>query len=120
MMLSFIASTISASAPASVHAVLPGGILKLADAAVRSLLVAGVVGAGLRLLAPRHVPAQKAAWGLVLAGALLMPVLAPLAGNSTWLPSRATFVVPMQTWSQTVASRVASLLPAKHEVEMPR
>ena len=96
------ASAISDSTLASVHSV-PSGIVTLGDAAVRALLVACAVAAGLRILAPRHVPAQKTAWGLVLAGALLMPILAPWAGNATWLPSEATFVVPAHTWSQYVA-----------------
>src|SRR4051794_40206672 len=102
--------------PASIHSV-PGGILTLVDAALRALLVACLVGAGLRLLAPRQVPAQKAAWGLVLAGALLMPLLASLAGNATWLPSSATLVVPAQTWSHAIASRVSALLPAEPKLE---
>ncbi|HVO71864.1 MAG TPA: M56 family metallopeptidase, partial [Aggregatilineaceae bacterium] len=112
----FLASAISDSIPASIHSVLPGGILTLADAAARALLVACVVAVGLRLLAPRHVPAQKTAWGLVLAGALLMPVLAPWAGKATWLPSGATWVVPVHTWSQLILSRAASLMPPKTAV----
>ena len=63
----FLASAVSDSLPASVHGVLPAGILTLADAAARALLVACIVGASLYLLARRHVPAQKMAWGLVLA-----------------------------------------------------
>ena len=114
----YLASAISHSAPLSIHSVLPRGILILADAAVRAFLVAAAVGAGLRLLASRHVPAQKAAWGMVLAGALLMPVIAPLAGNANWLPSGATLVVPAHAWSQVIASRVSALVPAKREVEM--
>ena len=78
-----------------------------------------MVGAGLRLLAARHVPAQKAAWGLVLAGALLMPVLAPWAGNASWLPSGATLVVPTQTWSQSILSRAAALSPQKRRWTCP-
>ena len=112
MMPVFLASAISDWFPASIHGVLPGGVLALADAAVRALLVACVVGAGLRVLAARHVPAQKTAWGLVLAGALLMPVLAPWAGNATWLPSSATWVVPAHAWSQYLRSRAAALLPS--------
>src|SRR4051794_35634263 len=104
--------------PASIHSV-PGGILTLVDAALRALLVACVVGAGLRLFAPRQVPAQKAAWGLVLAGALLMPLLASLAGNANWLPSSATFVVPVRTWSQLIISRASALAGPNHELPAP-
>lgn len=106
----FLASAISDSIPASIHGLLPGGILALADAAARALLVACLVGAGLRILASRHVPAQKTAWGLVLGGALLMPILAPWAGKATWLPSEATLVVPAQAWSQAIVARAAALL----------
>jgi beta-lactamase regulating signal transducer with metallopeptidase domain len=113
MMPLFLASAVPDSIPASIHGVLPGGILTLADAAARALLVACIVGAGLHLLARRHVPAQKTAWGLVLAGALLMPVLAPWAGKATWLPQGATWVVPAHSWSQLILSRAAALMPSK-------
>jgi len=119
MMPLLLATAISDSIPASGHTLVPSGILTLVDAAARALLVACVVGAGLRLMAPRHVPAQKTAWGLVLAGALLMPLLAPWAGNATWLPSQATVVVPARTWSQYVLSRAAALMPAKGLLETP-
>jgi hypothetical protein len=45
----------------------------LLEAALRTLLVALVVWAGLRALRVSNVLAQKAAWGMVLAAALLMP-----------------------------------------------
>ena len=116
----FLASAISDSIPASIHGGLPGGILVLVDAAARALLVACVVAAGLHLLARRHIPAQKTAWGLVLAGALLMPVLAPWAGKATWLPSGATWVVPAHSWSQIILSRAAELMPSNAAVASPR
>src|SRR5947207_14762203 len=116
MMALLFAAVISDSTSASVHTV-SGGIITLGDAAIRALLVACAVGAGLRLLAPRHVPAQKTAWGLVLAGALLMPVLAPWAGKATWLPSEATFVVPAHTWSQYIRSKVDAFSPVTAPVE---
>ena len=106
-------SAIQTSIPAMLHGLLPSGILVLLDAAARALLVACVVGGGLRILAARHVPSQKAAWGLVLAGALLMPVLAPWAGKAGWLPSSATLVVPTDALSQSILSRAAVLIPAK-------
>src|SRR5215469_2144623 len=113
----FLASAISDSISGSVHGVLPGGILVLAEAAARALLVACVVAAGLHLLARHHVPAQKTAWGLVLAGALLMPVLAPWAGKATWLPSGATWVVPAHSWSQLIASLTAALMASNAAVK---
>ena len=49
-------------------------IPSLVEAALRALLVAAVVWAGLRSLRVTNVLAQKAAWGLVLFSALLMPL----------------------------------------------
>jgi len=54
-------------------------ILVILDAAIRGLVLALVVWAGLVALRVRNVMAQKVAWGLVLAAALLMPWLSPLA-----------------------------------------
>jgi len=83
-----------------------GWLVALADAALRALLVAGIVWAGLRLLGMRNVVAQKAAWGLVLAGALLMPFAASWAARSAWLPAEATLVVPAQAWLHAAATAV--------------
>jgi hypothetical protein len=85
---------------------LVGWLVALADAAVRTLLVAGIVWAGLRLLGMRNVVAQKAAWGLVLAGALLMPFAASWAARSAWFPAEATLVVPAQAWLHAAATAV--------------
>src|SRR5579864_2251241 len=107
----FLASAISDSICVSIQSLVPSGILSLVDAAARALLVACIVGAGLRLTAARHVPAQKAAWGLVLAGALLMPIMAPWAGSVAWIPAGATWVLPTHTWAEFVASRASALKP---------
>jgi beta-lactamase regulating signal transducer with metallopeptidase domain len=64
------------------------------EAALRSLLVAMAVWAGLRVFRVSNVVAQKAAWGLVLASAVLMPVLLPYAARLSVLPSRAALVLP--------------------------
>ncbi|HEY1809431.1 MAG TPA: M56 family metallopeptidase [Acidobacteriaceae bacterium] len=45
------------------------------EAAVRGLLLAIVVGAGLRVLRVTNVPVRKAAWSLVLVASLAMPFL---------------------------------------------
>ncbi len=92
------------------HGPLVGWLVALADAALRALLVAGIVWAGLRLLGLRNVVAQKAAWGLVLAGALLMPFAASWAARSAWLPAEATLVVPAQAWLHAASTAV---LPRK-------
>jgi BlaR1 peptidase M56 len=104
-----LSSAVSNWMPFSFHNPLPGGILVLLDAALRTLLVACVVAAGLRILAPRYVPAQKIAWGLVLAGALLMPLLAPWAGSARWLPSSATWVVTTRPLLQDSRANVAPI-----------
>jgi len=64
------------------------------EAALRSVLVALAVWAGLRMLRVGNVLAQKAAWGLVLAAAVLMPMLLPIATRWQALPAKATVVLP--------------------------
>lgn len=53
----------------------------LIEAALRSVLLAMAVWIGLRILGVRNVLAQKAAWGLVLAGAVVMPLVLPVAAR---------------------------------------
>ena len=69
-------------------------ISTMVEAALRSLLLALAVGAGLCVFRVRNVLAQKAAWGLVLAASLVMPFLVPLAGMWQVLPSNATLNLP--------------------------
>ena len=66
----------------------------LIEAALRSLLLAAAVAAGLHLLRIRNVVAQKAAWTLVLVSAFAMPFVAPLAAHWQLIPARATLAVP--------------------------
>jgi hypothetical protein len=86
------------------------------EAALRSLLLALAVWAGLRIFRVRNVLAQKSAWGLVLASALLMPVLAPLAARWQLLPTSAAVVLPphpielLKNW-QPAPQAVASIAP---------
>jgi beta-lactamase regulating signal transducer with metallopeptidase domain/predicted nucleic acid-binding Zn-ribbon protein len=70
----------------------------LVDSAARSLLVAVVVSAGLFAFRTRNVVAQKAAWMLVLAAAIVMPWLVPLAARIPLLPKSATILVPRNSW----------------------
>jgi len=70
----------------------------LIEAALRTLLVALVVAGGLRLLRVSNVLAQKKAWCLVLAAALLMPLLM----RWQWLSSSAPIRVPVHPWAQTL------------------
>ena len=53
------------------------------EAALRSLVAAAAVGAGLHVLRVRNVLAQKVVWGMVLAAALAMPILLPAAARWT-------------------------------------
>ncbi len=73
-------------------------IAALVEAALRSLLVAVAVWAGLRAFRIGNVLAQKAAWGLVLASAVAMPLVMPLAAGWHWMPARAALVVPARAF----------------------
>jgi beta-lactamase regulating signal transducer with metallopeptidase domain len=81
------------------------------EAVLRALIAACVLGAGLRLLRVRNVPAQKVAWGLVLLAALAMPLL------MRWqrLPAWAAVKVPAIAWTRTAhvapASATAASIP---------
>lgn len=80
------------------------------DAGVRSLLMAAVVGAGLRVFRVDNVMARKVAWTLVLCGAMVMPLVAPWADNHAWLPVR-TAVVPVQSWRTRLATLSVAAAP---------
>jgi beta-lactamase regulating signal transducer with metallopeptidase domain len=54
---------------------IPSEFTVLLEATLRALIAALAVWAGLRLLRVKNVPAQKAAWGLMLVAALAMPLL---------------------------------------------
>ncbi|MFZ0745390.1 MAG: M56 family metallopeptidase [Terracidiphilus sp.] len=69
-------------------------IASLIEAALRSLLMALAVWAILRLFRVRNVLAQKAAWGGVLAAAMLMPLLVPMAARWPVLPAATGVVLP--------------------------
>jgi beta-lactamase regulating signal transducer with metallopeptidase domain len=83
----------------------------LVESVCRSLLVGLVVWAGLRALRVRHVVAEKAAWGMVLAAALLMPVVAPWAARWTALPAGIGVVLPAD--SQTLLQELQARIQAK-------
>ena len=86
----------------------------LLEAALRSLLLASAVWIGLRLFAVRNVLAQKAAWGLVLASAVLMPVVLPMAArvpSALVIPAYAfqslTAILPSRPLASPVSSAAA-------------
>jgi beta-lactamase regulating signal transducer with metallopeptidase domain len=83
----------------------------LIDAAMRSLLVGLIVAVGLRAFRIRNVFAQKAALGLVLVGALAMPLLMPVADRLQLLPAKANIVLPAHP--MTLLEELQARLQAK-------
>jgi beta-lactamase regulating signal transducer with metallopeptidase domain len=81
----------------------------LIEAALRTLLVALAVAGGLRLLRVSNVLAQKRTWALVLAAALLMPLLM----RWQWLSAFAPIRVPMHAQAQLANARLADAVPAR-------
>ena len=81
----------------------------LVEAAFRSVLLALAVWIGLRIFGVRNVLAQKAAWGLVLAGALVMPMVLPVAAHAP-----AALVIPAK-----VVRALAALRSSIPEVDHP-
>ncbi len=79
-------------------------IFTLIEAALRSLLVAAVVWAGVRALRVSNVLVQKTAWGLVLLSALAMPV----AMRWQALPPAISVVLPAKLWRQALAKPEAA------------
>ncbi|MGA7522023.1 MAG: M56 family metallopeptidase [Acidobacteriaceae bacterium] len=71
------------------------------EAAVRGLLLAIVVGAGLRLLRVTNVPVRKAAWSLVLVASLAMPFLMRWPAMTGW-SAQFAWNVPIQTHQEPV------------------
>ena len=83
----------------------------LIDAAMRSLFVGLIVAVGLRAFRIRNVFAQKAALGLVLIGALAMPLLMPIVDQLQPLPANASIVLPAHP--MTLLEELRARLQAK-------
>jgi len=83
----------------------------LLEAALRSVLLALAVWAGLRIFGVKNVLAQKAAWGLVLVSALGMPLLLPYAAHWSVLPANVRVVIPddPQTLLEELQARIKTL-----------
>jgi beta-lactamase regulating signal transducer with metallopeptidase domain len=93
-------------------------IPSLLEAALRSVLVAIAVWAGLRALHVRNVLAQKTVWGLVLAVAAFMPMLLPVVAR--W-PLGAAIVLPASQWmSWMTAPKPAENFTAKMAATSPQ
>lgn len=83
----------------------------LIDAALRSLFVGLMVAIALRAFRIRNVFAQKAALGLVLVGALAMPLLMPLIGRLQVLPANAGIALP--AYPMTLLEELQARIQAK-------
>lgn len=90
------------------------------EAALRGLLFAAVVGAGLSLLRVKHVPARKAAWTLVLLASIAMPflmrwpLLAGLRGKLAWaVPIRMSASVAPRASAPVVTVMAVPEAPAQ-------
>lgn len=94
---------------------IPAAVALLLEAALRALAAACVLGAGLRLLRVKNVPAQKAAWGLVLAAALAMPLLMRLPWLSAWAAVR----LPAPAWPQALRTAPKSAPVAASFADRP-
>ena len=83
----------------------------LLEAALRALLVALAVLAGLRLSRMTNVPAQKAAWGLVLLSAIAMPLV------MRWeiLPASMALRIPAAQWL-AISKTAPSATPAQQSI----
>ena len=73
---------------------LPNQASLLMESAVRSFMLALAVWVGLRIFRVRSVLAQKAAWGVVLAAALTMPIVLPMVAHWSVLPANVRVVIP--------------------------
>ena len=79
----------------------------LLESAMRAAIAAVAIGCGLRIFRVRNVPAQKAAWGLVLLAGLAMPFVM----RSPWLPGWAAVKLPVslpRAGTPAAADRIAS------------
>ncbi|HLY43303.1 MAG TPA: M56 family metallopeptidase [Terracidiphilus sp.] len=92
-------------------------ISTLVDAALRSLLLAAAVWAGLRVFRVRNVIAGKAAWALVLSAAILMPALVPIAARWHVLPAGAQVVLPASP--MTLLEEIRATLESRRAIARP-
>ena len=83
----------------------------LVEAALRSVFLALAVWMGLRVLKVRNVLAQKAVWGVVLAGAVAMPLVLPMASHWSVLPANVRVVLPADP--ETLLEELQARIQAK-------
>ncbi len=89
----------------------------LVEAALRSVFLALAVWMGLRVLKVRNVLAQKAVWGVVLAGAVAMPLVLPMASHWSVLPANVRVVLPAdpETLLEELQARIQAKTIARAE-----
>ncbi|HMG84414.1 MAG TPA: M56 family metallopeptidase [Terracidiphilus sp.] len=87
----------------------------LVEAALRSVFLALAVWMGLGVLKVRNVLAQKAVWGLVLAGALAMPLVLPMVSHWSVLPANVRVVLPADP--ETLLEELQARIQAKTSPE---
>jgi hypothetical protein len=94
------------------------------EAALRALVFAIAVGAGLRLLRVSNVPVRKAAWSLVLIASVAMPflmrvpVFAGWSGRMGWaLPMRLNRLFAPRTHALPTAAAEKSVMVLRAEVQ---
>ena len=84
------------------------------EAALRSLVLAVAVWAGLRLFRVGNVIAGKAAWALVLTAAVLMPGFVPIAAQWNVLPAGVHLVLPVN--SMTLLEELRATLESRRSI----
>ena len=87
----------------------------LLESAMRGLIAAVAVWFGLRVFRVRNVPAQKAAWGLMLLAALAMP----LVMRSPWLPAWTAIKLPTALLPAKAARPAAAAVPVSMTEQLP-
>ncbi len=97
------------------------------EAALRALLLAIAVGAGLRVLRVTNVPVRKAAWSLVLIAALAMPFLmrwtavTSLADRIGWMvPIHRVVPQARSSATEPESKLTVATLPMTHRAEASR
>ncbi|HVZ83957.1 MAG TPA: M56 family metallopeptidase [Terracidiphilus sp.] len=89
----------------------------LVEAALRSLLVAALVAAALRILRVRNVVAEKTAWAVVLAAAFLMPLLMPAAAR--WPAAELVVHADPMTLLEELQARIRAKSAAPQAAAVP-
>lgn len=87
----------------------------LLESAARGLIAAVAVWLGLRVFRVRNVPAQKAAWGLMLLAALAMPAVM----RSPWLPAWTAIKLPTALLRATTVHPAAAAVPVSTALQPP-